>query len=355
MVKRLCSRFLVPFATILVVGGVVAIAYLYPNQNPAPGPILPADQTASLTEVKPLSIVLVNEGRARLFFNGEDKVLSWPEDIKLLGQPLSTLEGRDLGSGERAYLQEGFTLTGANFGIRSPDGRRTLHPAPARADGAGAFEVRFGLDQQIIAVRLPGGQGVQDVRPLGWWDSQTVAVMGLASSSRAIFSVGLSGGTRQVALLPDTAEQLAAYYGKVWYVTAERGQGLEQPPAPPSELHQLSFDGTDNLLSRETNRVILHYAPSLDAQVAYLTDDGQTVSSNRGGVAYDLNVPNYPVGEGVPLGFADKTKLIFKTDQKLWLKDLITGQEDLIIDLASDKGAIFILQTPNVDEINKSL
>lgn len=355
MAKRFCSRFLAPLATFLVVGGVAAIAYLNPNNNSASGPISETDKSANSVEVKSLSIVLVNEKNARLFFNGADKILSWPEDVKLLGQPLSTLEGRDLSSGERAYLKEGFTLTDAAFGIRSPDGRRTLHPAPPKADGAGAFEVRFGLDRQIIAVRLPSGQGVKDVRPLGWWDSQTVAVAGLTTSSRAIFSVGLSGGTRQVAFLPDTAEQLAAYYGKVWYITANTNQGLEQSPAPPSELHQISFDGTDNLLSRETSRVIVRYAPSIDSQVAYLTDDGQTISANRGGVVYDLNTPNYPVGPGVPLGFADQTRLIFKKDQKMWLKDLITGQEDFIADLTSAKGAIFILLTPNIDELNKSL
>jgi hypothetical protein len=323
-------------ATFLVVGGVVFVAMLAtPAMNPDAKPPEFLPSPVATPHATSTGILVVDVSGARILKNGESKTLSWPGDVKLLGLPVSQLEGVDALTGERVYLANGFERD-ASAGIHSPDGRRSLYPAPAKADGTGSVEVRMGSDRQTIVLRLTNGRGVKEVTPVGWWNDETMAVAGRTTSTRVMYAATLSGSVTPVASLPETADRLAMYGGVLWYVTAEPGDGLESPFVPPSELHRVPRSGSDERLVRSEEQVIMRYVPR-GTQVAYeAQDESVTLLSDRA-------MREAPLGSGTPLAFRDATHLLIRKDMKIVSKDVITGFEETLLDLTSAGAMIFPL------------
>lgn len=334
--KPRTTGILALIATFLVVGGVVFVAVLAtPKINPdAQIPELPQPVTAS-PAASSTRVLVVDQNGARIVQGGESMLLTWPDDAKLLGRPASQLEGVDALTGERVYLGNGFERA-ESPGLRSPDGRRSLHPAPPKADGTGSVEVRLGTDRQVIVLRFANGKGLKEGTPVGWWDAETIAVIGRATSTRMVYAASLTGVLTPVAILPETANRIATYSGAVWYITAEPGEGLESPFIPPSSLHRVTRAGKDELLVDSDDQVIMTYVPSGD-EVAYETqDEALFLLSNR--VMRDV-----PLGSGTPLAFRDAAHLLLRRGDSIVSKDVVTGLEEVFMKLPKSGAALFPL------------
>ena len=337
--------YLALFATILVVAGVVAVAYVAAPQNPPkPAPALIPESPTS-TPAGP-ALLIVDSVGARIVTDGKERPAKWPDDTAILGVPLSNLEGRDVLTGEPAYLLPEFVRATSSAGLRSPDGRRSLYPAPARKDGAGSIEYRYGTESRTYVLRLPNGKAVSNVVPIGWWDSDTMAATGYVTTSRILFAITLTGETYQVAMLPDTIDAVRADNGSVWYVEVQPGEGLESAPSPPSSLHRVSRDGKDAIVVGEPDRIILTYIDTLispDAfRVAYQTDDSHAVAIGQNG-------DRIPMGLGMPLAFLDDGRLLLQRGESLIVKDPSTGKEAQVANAPGDDGAVFLLPPQKVD------
>lgn len=325
------------FATFLVVAGVVFVAILasHDSLDPNMGEPSPA-MIAGLTEpTSTTRVLLVDADGTRLFAGGEWTTLSWPDDLKRLGKSLSQLEGIDATTGERVYLENGF-VRATSSGVHSPDGRRALRPSPARSDQAGSVEIWTGNSHETIVLRAADGRGIRESMPIGWWDSETFAVAGRATSTRAIYAVSLSGTVSYVSALPDEAQAISMRDGNVWYVIAQPGEGLETPQAPPSELHRAARNGTDDVIAREDLQVIGPYAVR-DLSSAYVTDDGSITLITNGKMA------ETPLGNGIPLVFLDETHLVVRRDNGLIIKDTVTGLEEALAALGEEGALVFPL------------
>lgn len=327
------------FLTVFIVLGVVAAAYVAVSKSVPRDSLKNEPAPVAEEDIKPF-FLLVDDSGARLVGSDGIRTLKWPEDVKLLNQPLSTMSGRDIRSGERVYLATDFVRVPVAEGIRSPDGRRSLHPYQAKPDGTGMVEVRLGDSSQTLVLRLSNGRGVRDARPLGWWDDETLAVVGFATSSRAVFAVSLNESLRVVASIPDDAGGLEMQNGQAWYITLQPGEGLESPPGPPSSLHRITLDGERADVLEEKDNVIAQYRTSLDGKVAYNTYDGE--------LFYLSNIKT-PLGKGVPLEMLSDGRMLMKRDLQLLVKDPETGQEDMVMQLPETGGAVFAIK-PGVVE-----
>lgn len=341
--KKTLSRpngYLALFATFLVVGGVVFAAVLAtPAINPdAKPPTLPQTPVATADATSTGGVLVIGDGKAILHRYEGSSGMTWPDDVKLLGKPLSQFEGADAKTGERVYLAAGF-LRATSTGIHSPDGRRALFPSPAKADGTGNVEVHLGNERQTVVVRLGNGKGVKDVMPVGWWDSDSLAVTGRVTSTRMLFAVTLAGEVSPIVSIPDAANGLLAQGGNVWYVTLEPGEGLESPPGPPSELHRVSRDGDDIRLSVETKNVITAYVPFGDT-VAYQKDSGEFFVISP---LSSLDTGNIPLGDGTPLLFIDPTHVVIRKSGKLLRKEVFTGLEETILDTIPENASVYVV------------
>lgn len=339
--------YLALFATFLVVGGVVGVAYLESQSKGGPTKQTPSFLVATSTAKGDVSLLVVDGRGSRIVEDGTERPAAWPDDTNLLGAPLSTLVGRKVLTGEPAYLLPEFILATSSAGIRSPDGRRSLHPSPSRKDGAGVIEVRNGSESHAYVLRASGGRAVKDVVPVGWLDGETMAATGFVTSSRILFSVSLSGDVEQIAYLPDTISMVRADHGSVWYVAVQPGEGLESAPLPPSSLHRVQREGVDTGAVEESNRVILNFVTSVDmSKVAYGTDDGQAATVSDGATK--------SLGLGMPLSILDDGRILLLRGASLLVVDAATGAEKRIADAPGDDGAIFLIVPPAVDGTSKN-
>lgn len=322
------------FLTVFIAVGVVAAVYITTPRNATEQVLNNEAAPADKMDNKPV-FLLVDENGARLVGQDGIRTLKWPEDVKLLNQPLSTLSGRSIASGERVYLTTEFARAPASDGIRSPDGRRFARPDQAKPDETGVINVRFGDNVQTIVLRLPNGLGVRDAQTLGWWDDGTLAVVGFATDSRAVFAVSLNESLREVAPIPDSAGALEMQNGQVWYVTLQAGEGLESPPGPPSVLRRVNLEGEQTAVLEETDNVIAQYRTSIDGKLFFNTYDGEL---------FYINKTKSPMGNGVPLEILPDGRLLMKRDMQMLVKDPVTGQEDMVMQLPENGGAVFAIK-----------
>ncbi|MBU1348905.1 hypothetical protein KJ781_02455 [Patescibacteria group bacterium] len=333
--------YLALFATFLVVLGVAGVAHLGSQSKDGAGPQGLSFQVATSTVIAGPSLLIVDGQGSRIIVDGVERPTVWPDDTSLLGTPLSTLVGRKVLTGELAYLLPEFVLATSSAGFRSPDGRRSAHRAPSRQDGTGVVRVRYGNEERTYVLRLADGHAITDVNPIGWWDSETMAVTGFVTSSRLLFAVSLAGDVEHVAFLPDTIDRVRAERGMIRYLRIEPGEGLESAPRPPSSLHSVSRDGMDTVVAEEAERIILRYVESADGVPAYETDDGEGVAGNLG--ATDR------LGRGAPIGFLVDGRVLLVRGAELIAIDLSTGVVARIAEAPGDDGAIFPLLSSVVD------
>jgi hypothetical protein len=334
--QRRTTGLLALLATFLVVGGVVMVAMLAtPKLDPNTKLSPLAQRPVSTPEATTTGMLVVDAAGARLLQDGESRTLSWPEDVKRLGAPISQLEGVDALTGERVYLTSGFAKE-SSAGIHSPDGRRSAHPAPSKADGTGSIEIRLGSDRRTVVLRVPNGGGVKDVILVGWWDDETIAFTGRTTSTRMVYAATLMGSVAPVAPIPDTADRLSMREGMLWYVTAEPGEGLESPFVPPSELHRVSRSGLDERLVRSEAQVVMTYTLR-GKHIAYeLQDESMMLHT-------DSALPEAPLGTGIPLMFRDAAHLVIQRNGDVISKDVVTGREEMLFHVSESGTMIFSL------------
>ena len=318
------------FATILVVCGVALVAYVA-SQKPVPAASVAVNESSPSAATSSLpALLLVDAGGAKIVWGEKSRTLAWPEDVKLLGQSLSTLEGRMVDDGRLVALDPEYRLADSHR-FRSPDGRHEVLAAKARSDGTGAVDVIYGKDTQSIVIRLTNGTAVRSVIPVGWWDNDTIAVSGMVTSSRALFAVPLVGPVTQVAYLSDTYEHLVIMNGLAYYVTVTAGEGLEAESTPPSSIVRVLRSGTVETLATEPNRLVDRVVVHETGVVAYH-------AWGEGSSRTVIRFPDGRTAEGIgdPLAVLDDGRLISR---------------QALGDAVRNGSSVFVLPKANLDEI----
>lgn len=319
------SGCLALLATFIVVSGVVAVA-IFASTPKKVTLSEGADQNETEKFLFLPAYLVVDEGGARIISGEQERKLIWPDDIKLLGQTLSTLIGRDLESGADVFLENNFVV---DLNFHSPDGRHVATRAGMRQDGTSGIEIKYGNKVASHVLRLTDGSSVRDARPIGWFDNETVAIFGLATSTRAIYALNLSGNVRLIAQLPEFIEQIRVSEGYVWYIGVTPGEGLEGIPRPPSELHRLGLNGVDEVIVRSETDIIDAYASR--GQLISLKTSRENIS---------------------PLIYLNDKFILLLEDEKYYVKNLETG--NIYESGAAEKGAsVFALPHASLDEIMK--
>lgn len=337
------TGFLALFATFLVVGGVAAVAFVAAPRTPSgqdQKPVPEAQKKASPYFPPFLAV----DASVRLITDTAERTLAWPDDVKVLGQPLSTVRGVDVGTGEVAVLENGFVRS-TSTAVRSPDGRRSAQSATHRQDATSSIEVRYGNESRSYVLRLSNGSGVRDAKPVGWWDDDTVAVFGLTTSTRDVYALDLTGTVRRVAQLPEFIEHVRVEDGAVWYVRVTPGEGLEQPAMPPTELHRVTPDGRDEAVVSESGEVITGYAILTPALLAYQTEKGGAVLVSDGKAV--------SLGKGMPLLFLNEEHLLIMRDGAVFMRHLDENAETPIPSITGPS-AVFTLLRADIDETPKN-
>lgn len=332
--------------TVFVVMGVSAVAFLTAPSSlkKSMGTVTTSTaQRASTQSSAPRFFVLDAAGVHLLSADGGEtpRLLKMPKERNV---NLAMLQGIDVATGFPVVMGTS-TQPLPSAEKRSPDEKRVASIAPRRADATSALMIQGGASAQTIVLRLPNGDGIRDAQVLGWWNSQSVAIFGLATSSRALFAADLSGTVRLVAHVPGYIERVRAEKDSVWFVEVTPGPGLEQPDQPPTKLHRLSDRGVDEIVAQEERSVIGSYVVQSRSMWAYQTDDGHVRLVSRDGVR--------SLGEGTPLLFLDASHLVLRRGNALVVRDL-ERMTDYRLPSFSDQAAVFGSSPSVIDEILKN-
>lgn len=269
------SIFFILFAT--------AIAYIVSQQ--ATAPIAPSDVRAGKEEADDRSpstarIVLVNADSLTVLSAVASSVRMTADQFQTAyagkGMPR---QGVDVANG--ASVQ--FVLPGASKqaqGVYSPDGKTRAQLIAPKADGTPVLQVTREQNQQkSVVLRLRDGRPLSQAVVYGWFGPTTMAVVAQATSTRWLYAVKIDGAMTPLQPLSDSVVHIEMRGTELWYVTATQGEGIESPPAGPSEVHRVQFDTvpSDTLVARDDRQAILS-STSLgpdQRSIAYTLDNGQ--------------------------------------------------------------------------------
>lgn len=262
--------------------------------------------------------------------------IKWPDDISRLGTPLSQISGVDLQSGQTVWLDPEFKKSPANI-FRSPDGRRDVSSANERPDGSNAVQIKQGNDVSTLVLRQKNGRQIIDSQLLGWLDNDKIALAGLATSTKAIFCLGLDGNLDLLAFLPDDAWLMRIFEGSIYYLRAAVGEGIESPQQAPSSIWRISKNGLSEKLADEATGVVQSFAVA-SSTVFYAMDDQALKTSENG------SAKNFSHGRalmGVPGG------VVVSNDGKISLIKM-NGQTSILN--LEPKGMLFYLPQADLSE-----
>jgi hypothetical protein len=349
--KNGANPALVIFATVLVVGGIVATAYF--SSHPANTEKSKVESlkskvgnsTFDIRNSNTSTILLVNADAVTLLEAGKEaQRFSKQEFANKFDTSILPVEGSDAANGSKVYLTLAPGVYSSDLPT-SPDHRFTARFGKPKADGAAVIEFRqAGQDAASLVLRDKAGKPLKDASLLGWLDGRSVAFTALASSTRAVYVAAYDGVQRWLAPLPDDTIYLDVRAGAIWYTTATPGEGLESQPRGPSELHRVNSSGEDLLLTKEQNQVIVNVVPWKDA-FSYITDDGQARYSSFDGAL------RLSLGKRKPLLFTADGALLLRDGFDLALFDPRTAQTQKIGSVPEGSVAAFSVQ--HLDETAK--
>ncbi|MFA6099939.1 MAG: hypothetical protein WC750_03610 [Patescibacteria group bacterium] len=228
---------------------------------------------------RPAFLVLDDNRSSLIDLNSSStRDIKWPDDISRLGTPLSQIQGVDLQTGQTIWLDSEFKKAPSNI-FRAPDGRHDVSLASDRQDGSSAVQVKQGNEVTTLVLRQKNGRQITEGQLLGWLDNDNIAVTGLATSTKAIFVLGLEGDLSLLAFLPDDAWLIKIFDGSVYYARAATGEGIESPQQPPSSIWRVASGKTEKIVN-DTAHVIQNFVVSSNTVYYSLEDNTIKVSEN---------------------------------------------------------------------------
>jgi hypothetical protein len=246
------------------------------------------------------------------------ETIVWPDDVTSLGQPLSRIKGGDTLSGQPVWLDAGFKRASSTV-WRSQDGRRDAVLSSDRSDGTGSVEIRQGFENTLLMLRQKNGRKINDHQLLGWLDNDTLAVVGIATSTRNIFALDLNGMVTSLSQLPDDAWLIKVADGAVYYARATPGEGIESAQQPPSSLWRVDKSGQAKDFYDVQDRVIQDFTVS-DQAIMFMYDNGNLEWWDKDSARV------WDVGQGKPLLALPGLGFLCKQQDRYFLIDVVNSQ-----------------------------
>ncbi|MBD3281349.1 hypothetical protein GF391_01240 [Candidatus Uhrbacteria bacterium] len=274
------KRVVAVFATFFIVVGVAVVGLL--AKDTMPEMTEEFGDAATTTEVIEPVVMAVDHTGAKLYKMDGDvaKDLAWPDDLNLLGKPLSQFKGADMMSGQAAWLKNGFRIaTSTKF--RSPDGRREMRLEEVRRDGSKPLIISYGSEEDTRILRL-NGKVIQDLEIIGWLDNEEVVFMGDATGTKAVFTMSLGGVLDYIAPVESEAWKYRIYDNTVYWVTSDIGEDDgEEYKAAPGSIQSLRLEGELTEQVRELDFVIQDYVLGESGIYYVLADQSMVLRDDK--------------------------------------------------------------------------
>ncbi len=282
------NKPLVIFATILVVAGIVGVAYISSLRNTPTVQlaVVTSSHAATGTVMEPQLFLVNNDTVSLMAADGTMERLTFGAFAARMKNHALPINGSNAATGAPVQFRIGASSSTAQQSFISPQGTYVARRLPpSENDNASAIEITRGSEAPQKIILRDNNIPLKDADILGWFSNRDLAVAVTVTSSRAIYAISVAGSPRFVASLPDGLAYLSARDSAVWYTTAVPGPGIESPQRGPSEVHRIDADGTDTRIVRDESHVILSVVPDPTQQnvrIAYVTDNGKAYIAGGG-------------------------------------------------------------------------
>lgn len=209
------------------------------------------------TPQKPAVHLLVTSWSGAYILNMRDSVrrsIVWPEDVALLGEPLSQISGVDCATGQPSWLNPGFVQASSSV-FRSPDGRREARLNTEKRSAGNSVLIQYGNSVNSLVLRLRDGRRIIEPRILGWLNKDELILAGQSTSTLTVYSLNLSGDVSRWSYLPPDTMSVGLHEGKVYYVRPAGESDAESLTAGSSVWRAYKDKPHERLLT-EQDRVI---------------------------------------------------------------------------------------------------
>lgn len=247
------------------------------------------------------------------------KPITWPDDVALLGEPLSQIKGVDGATGQEAWLNPGFIQASSTV-FRSPDGRREARLNTEKRPAGGSVAITYGNSVNTMVLRLRDGRRVVEPQILGWLNKDELALSGKVTSTAAVYTLNLSGDLSRWSYLPSDAMSASLKNGRVYYLRKEIIQTQEPEPTVKSSLWRAYKDKPHEEVMTDQEHVIDFFMP-LEQGLVYTTDKQELYISYQDGLK--------SAGNGRPLMLIGPDAVLASDDQGLFLLDYDGRRTDL--------------------------
>ena len=334
--NRIAFLFIL-IAMACVIGGYILISRPSAQQTASPAIQLPDPGLHGDV------LIMVNDEHSVSVWKEDGTEIEAPEGFARLDAIAKIVHGVHFFSGVPVGVRSDYRVDNV-YRVLSPDQQRELHPSLTREDGTPAVIIAKGDSSEEHVIRFQDQRVIRDGEPIGWWDSQVFGILGRLNGERRVFAVSLSGDIRDVAVLPDTAEQVSIQNGTLWYVTLTPGPGLESSPEPPSSLHSVNQKGEDVVVFELKNDTILRFVIGSTENIAIQGESGITEYLK----SVDSSVVE--IGKGVPLLFVREGELLIRRDNSLILLDIEKKQETSLGTYTGFDPIVTVLPVKDIDE-----
>ncbi|MBP9869799.1 hypothetical protein KBC59_04555 [Patescibacteria group bacterium] len=328
------------FATLLIVVGIVTVAYVS-SEKPAPvGPTPPSESSAPPNAglTGPRMVLQSDHAITVMTFDGRsERYETIDAFLSQYGSTSIRSHGTEAATGAIVFFS---TSTTPVPGQVSPHRRQFAVMGEAQSDGAGIIQVT-GEDGQIkrIITRLANGTPLRVTAIVGWFDDETIAVEATLDENRVLAAVPLIGASTKIRDLGGDVLFAYAHSGYAWLMTGAIGEGLESPPTGPSELIRVSKNGEEIRVTRDELRVISSVATDGAEHLAYTTDDGQSFVMTLGDGSSRATL-----GSRRPLQFLPDGNLLIRDGFDLAVFDLKTNATTKIGSLPEGSIRVFLFE-----------
>ncbi len=247
------------------------------------------------------------------------KPITWPDDVALLGEPLSQIKGVDGTTGQEAWLNPGFVQASSTV-FRSPDGRREARLNTEKRPVGGSVVITYGNSVNTMVLRLRDGRRVVEPQILGWLNKDELALVGKVTSTPAVYTLNLSGDLSRWSYLPSDAMSASLKNGRVYYLREKIIQGQEPESVIGSSLWRAYKDKPHEEVMTDQEHIIDSFMP-LEQGLIYATDKQELY------IFYQDNLKS--AGSGRPLLPIGQDAVLASDDQGLFLLDYDSRRTDL--------------------------
>jgi hypothetical protein len=310
------------FATVLIVAGIVTVAYVSSDKsrNMVPSPSQTGGAPSSTEMTGPQIILKSDHAITVMSMNGQSERFETYEAFHAAHPNAVQLNGADAATGAPVSFTTSTAAEGAH-GLPAPRHHEFATLGDAQSDGAGTVSVTSenGESKRIVA-RFADGKPLRITSVTGWFDDETIAVLGTQDDARVLAALPLVGAATVVRKVEENVLFVYARSGYAWLMTGVSGAGLESPPSGPSDLIRVGKDGKELKVARDELRVISSVQMDSSNHIAYTTDDGQSFVLTVGDAASKA-----ALGSRRPLQFLPDGRLLIRDKFDLAIFDPSTG------------------------------